>query len=206
MPIPKLTIQGHFRLDGSGCVNTLRLCRGELRAAILFHSLWVSMASEQNLLVSEYLSPFLRGALTMQYVTTISHAVSSNGELVNTRTPGLQDGEFFLCAACSSTLKLITNHNGIKQFVHTLHDNVAIIKAINCPLRPREYKRQMKQATVTGIWFCVLCNRRYKGDKQCPSCEDWTCSRLIEQLPEHANQNGFESFPGTSKEPVWSLF
>lgn len=142
----------------------------------------------------------------MKLLTTISQAITADGELVNAYTQEIHGEERFICAACGSTLKLTKNQDQVRQFVHTLHNNVAIIKAIDCPWRPREHKRQMKQATVAGIWFCVLCNRRYKGNKQCPSCEDWTCSRLIEELPEHESKNGFESFPGASEEPVWSLF
>ncbi|EMY6538450.1 hypothetical protein ABCJ02_005250, partial [Salmonella enterica] len=57
----------------------------------------------------------------MYYLTTISHAVNADGKRVNIRTPGLRDGERFLCEYCGSTLQLITDQEGIRRFIHTLH-------------------------------------------------------------------------------------
>ncbi|EIM5528681.1 hypothetical protein LNM54_000385 [Salmonella enterica subsp. enterica] len=112
----------------------------------------------------------------MRYQTTISHAVDADGERVNIRTPGLRDGDLFLCKCCGSTLRLITDQDGIHRFIHTLHNNQAIVKAVNCPLLPGERKRKMKSPTVTGNWRCRLCHSRWYGDKRCPVCDDWTCS------------------------------
>ncbi|EAN9728620.1 hypothetical protein FKH18_24890 [Salmonella enterica] len=112
----------------------------------------------------------------MLYQTTISHAANADGERVNIRTPGLRDGDLFLCEYCGSTLQLITDQGGIRRFIHTLHNNLATVKAVNCPQLPGERKRRMASPTVTGNWQCRVCHSRWYGDKRCPGCDDWVSS------------------------------
>ncbi|EOZ2895912.1 hypothetical protein ACQQ16_000187 [Enterobacter hormaechei] len=56
-------------------------------------------------------------------------------------------------------MKLTTSQKGFRQFEHTLHDNIAIARAVHCPWLPRERIRTLQHPTVTRNWDCgVLIN------------------------------------------------
>lgn len=95
----------------------------------------------------------------------------------------------FICEDCGSTLRLMINREGIQKFIHTLHDNIAIVKAVRCPALPGDRKPKLKTPTIKGNWQCRLCDTRYRGNKQCPRCGDWT-SAVQRVLPKFdaANQ------------------
>lgn len=117
----------------------------------------------------------------MYFTTTISYAIGAGGRRVRASAPGLSDRVLYVCEGCGGGL-LLTTLDGVRQFVHSLHNNVAIVKAATCPRMPRERRRTPRQATVTQRWYCIPCRTRWYGPRICPYCEDDQCA-----IPAHGD-------------------
>ena len=112
----------------------------------------------------------------MYFNTTISYAMTADGERVRARTLGQSEGGFYFCEGCRGPLLLTTPDDGVPRFVHSLHNNAAVVKAVQCPQTPRERRRRAHQATVTQHWSCIPCRNNWYGSRLCPRCEDGSCA------------------------------
>lgn len=104
--------------------------------------------------------------------TTISLAVTSDGEFIHVDGINPRDDQHFICEECGSTLKAFVAEWGGKAFFHTMHDNLAICLALDCPARTLPV-RKLAFSTVEQHWRCVVCDVKYYGGKTCPRCNDW---------------------------------
>ncbi|MDN4964047.1 hypothetical protein QYY51_07770 [Enterobacter hormaechei] len=132
--------------------------------------------------------------------TTITHAVTPDGELVDVHYSG---NELLVCEFCDVPLKLMVYQDGTKKYEHDLSNFRLIELAHRCKYRhypqaiTQPYDdlkksamtlsitlwapRKLMHLTVTQRWQCMLCGKRYLGNKQCPRRNDWTST-----IPETA--------------------
>lgn len=125
--------------------------------------------------------------------TTITHAVTPDGELVDVHYSG---NELLVCEFCDVPLKLMMYQDGNRKYEHDLSNFRLIEQAHRCKYRhyplairqpyddlkksalalsiPQWAPRMLLRQTITQHWQCMLCGKRYLGNKQCPGCNDWT--------------------------------
>lgn len=73
-----------------------------------------------------------------------------------------------------SKLWITKNREGGLKFIHTLHDNIAIVKAVRCSGLLGDLKPELKAPTVTSNWPYRFCDTCHIGNKLCSEDGDWS--------------------------------